>query len=144
MKAAIVALFIFVAATLALGASAATQEQCETSKAGIKRCETNISNTAKNIPNMKSVVWTDRAHDVVNLEISFPVKMDAVWPATLIGGAMSTLAPNSTKEVRGELFKQLLLNAGKGSFEFIPLENYEWISSVKDGVVMIRASRRRH
>jgi hypothetical protein len=54
------------------------------------------------------------------------------------------LAPNSTKEVRGELFKRLLVNAGKGSFDFIPLENYEWISAVKDGVIMIRASRRRH
>src|SRR5258708_38238619 len=143
MKAVVVALVILTGTfASSIDASRAAQEQCEISKAGIKRCETNISNAAKNIPNMKSVVWTDRAHDIVNLEISFPVKMDAVWPAALIGGAMSTLAPNSTKEVRGELFKRLLLNAGKGSFDFIPLENYEWISAVKDEVIMIRASRR--
>jgi hypothetical protein len=99
-----------------LGASATTQELCETSKAGIKRCETNISNAAKNIPNMKSVVWTDRAHDIVNLEISFPVKMDAVWPAALIGGAMSTLAPNSTKEVRGRIIQASVRQRREGQF----------------------------
>jgi hypothetical protein len=80
----------------------------------------------------------------VEWEINFPIKMDGVWPAGLIGGAMSILAPKSTKEARGELFKRLFVNAGKGSVEFIPLENYEWISSVTDGAMMIRASRKRH
>jgi hypothetical protein len=144
MKAIVVVLSILTGTLAPLNTSDAAQEQCETSKAGIKRCETNISNAAKNIPNMKTIVWTDRAHEIVEWEINFPMKMDGVWPAGLIGAAMSILAPNSIKEARGELFKRLIVNAGKGSFDFIPLENYEWISSVKDGIVMIRASRRRH
>jgi hypothetical protein len=93
---------------------------------------------------MKTIVWTDRAHDIVEWEINFPIKMDGVWPAGLIAGAMSILAPKSIKEARGELFKRLLINAGKGSSEFIPLENYEWASSATDGAVMIRASRKGH
>jgi hypothetical protein len=144
MKAVLIALFVLTATFAAsIDASDAAQEQCETSKAGIKRCETNISNVAKNIPNMKTIVWTDRARDIVEWEINFPVKMDGVWPAGLIGGVMSILAPNSTKEARGELFKRLLVNAGKGGGEFISLENYEWASSVTDGAMMIRASRKR-
>jgi|SRR6267143_4207424 len=145
MKAVVVALVILTGTfASSIDASRAAQEQCEISKAGIKRCETNISNAAKNIPNMKTIVWTDRAHDIVEWEINFPIKMDGVWPAGLIAGTMSILAPKSTKEARGELFKRLLINAGKGSSEFIPLENYEWASSATDGAVMIRASRKRH
>ena len=145
MTAVIVALFIIATTFVSsLCASAATEEQCETSKAGVKRCETNISNAAKNVPNIKTIVWTDRAHEIVEWEINFPLKMDSVWPAAYVGGAMLILAPKSTKETRVELLKRLIINAGRGKSEFVPIENYEWASSTIDGAIMIRASCKRH
>lgn len=121
---------------LALGADAIAAERCETSKAGIKRCEQDVGD-------MKSVLYTDRAHDIVDFELTVPIKTDAVYPIALIGGTMAILTPKSTKEERWALLERLLASAGRGSYEFIPFGNYEWIASKTNTSVMIRASRKR-
>jgi hypothetical protein len=99
MKAVVVALVILTGTfASSIDASRAAQEQCEISKAGIKRCETNISNAAKNIPNMKTIVWTDRAHDIVEWEINFPIKMDGVGLRDLLEGRCRSLLRNRPRK----------------------------------------------
>ena len=51
----------------------AVQEHCETSKAGIKRCE-------RDVAGMKSTLYTDRAHNVTNRELSFLAEAYMNWP----------------------------------------------------------------
>jgi hypothetical protein len=93
---------------------------------------------------MKTIIYTDRAHDIVDFEVNFPRKMDNVYPAALIGATMALLNAKSTKEERGALLVQLMVNAGRGSFDFISFGNYDWISSKTDTSIMVRASRKRH
>jgi hypothetical protein len=114
----------------------AVQEHCETSKAGIKRCE-------RDVAGMKSTLYTDRAHNVTNWELSFPRKIDGVWPTALIGATMLILVPHSTTEERSAMFRRLIDGAAQDKFEFIPLGNYEWIASKTDTTIIVRASRKR-
>lgn len=126
--------------TLTIASSAtgvlAVQERCETSKAGIKRCESDVAG-------MKSTLYTDRARNVTDWELNFPRKIDGVWPTALIGATMLILVPNSTKEERFAMFRRLIDGAAQDKFEFITFGNYEWIVSKTDTTVMVRASRKR-
>jgi hypothetical protein len=136
--------FSILAFTLAfLVGSHAADEHCETSNAGIKRCEHIFHNPDRTIPDWKTVIYFDRAHDIVDWQISFPRKMDAAYPAALAAMTMAITVPNSTKEERGALFERLLVNASNESFNFIPFGKYEWIASKTDTMIMMRASRKR-
>jgi hypothetical protein len=117
------------------GGARAVQERCETSKAGIKRCESDVGG-------MKSALYTDRAHSITNWELSIPRKVDAVWPTVLIGATMQILVPNSTTEERSAMFRRLVDGAAQDKFQFIPFGNYEWIASRAGTAIIIRASRK--
>jgi len=115
--------------------SRAANEHCATSKAGIKRCESEVAG-------MKSALYTNRAHNVTNWELSIPRKVDSAWPTALIGATMQILVPNSTPEERSVMFRRLVDGAAQGKFQFIPFGNYEWIASKTETTIYLRASLR--
>jgi hypothetical protein len=142
MRLLIVALFIF-AGTLSFSVkSQASPERCETSKAGIKRCETTFHDPKNKSPDWKSIAYSDRKGSVVDLEVNFPKDVDLVWPAAFIGMNMSILNENATKEERGALFERLIKNAVSEKFELVKFGNYDWTSGKNGSTIIIRASRR--
>jgi hypothetical protein len=143
MRPSIVGLCIFVGALSLSDKSQASSERCETSKAGIKRCETTFHDSKNESPDWKSVVYTDRKGGIVDFEVDFPRDVDLVWPAALVGMTMTILNDKSTKEERGALFQNLIANAlGNSFYKTFQFGNYDWMSGKNGTTIIIRASRR--
>jgi hypothetical protein len=124
--------------------SQASSERCETSKAGIKRCETTFHDPKNKSPDWKSIVYTDSKGGIVDFEVDLPTDVDLVWPAALVGMTMTILNDKSTKEERGALFQNLIANAVGANAFYTTFKsgNYEWISGKNRATIVIRASRR--
>jgi hypothetical protein len=143
MRPYIVALCVLVGALSLSDKSQASSERCETSKAGIKRCETVFHDPKNKSPDWKSNVYTDRK-GIVDFEVDLPTDVDVVWPAALVGMTMAILNDKSTKEERGALFQNLIANAVGANAFYTTFKsgNYEWISGKNGPTIIIRASRR--
>jgi hypothetical protein len=145
MRPVIVALCVLVGALSLFENSQASSERCETSKAGIKRCETVFHDPKNKSPDWKSIVYTDRKGGIVDFEVNFSRDVELVWPAVVVGMTMAILNDKSTKEERGALFQNLVANAlGANTFyTTFKSGNYEWISGKNGATIIIRASRRK-
>jgi hypothetical protein len=143
MRLSIIYFCILVGALALSDKSQASSERCETSKAGIKRCETVFHDPKNKGPDWKSIVYTDRK-GIVDFEVNLPTDVDLVWPAALVGMTMAILNDKSTKEDRWTLFQNLIANAlGANTFyTTFKSGNYEWISGKNGATIVIRASRR--
>jgi hypothetical protein len=126
-----------------IGPATAAAEICETSKAGIKRCE-HIFPALPGGATMKTIVYSDRSANIRDWEIDFPTDTKLNLPAvTLIEVTMGILTPNSTSEDRIRAFRSLAENAVKGESRMVVLGNYDWMSARLNENFMMRATIRK-
>ncbi|MCP3399191.1 hypothetical protein [Bradyrhizobium sp. CCGB20] len=105
-------------------------EHCDKpSAAGIKRCEEVVASKDDPTTTWKTVTYSDRSKNIVDLEITFPRKMgEPIYVTALIVSSMAILSPELTTDERGNLFKRLVQNASKEQPAFISAGKYEWTS----------------